>query len=245
MASRWEGVRLPRASGKSPDFPGSSPNFPGSFSVTSPEVLSLWNLTAIQRFPGSFPNFPRSSPNFPGSSGTSPEVSPLLWSQKSREGNPLQKRPTPIKRVCVSNFWGCSCKLSSLFPLKKARGTQKEFGQTVCENCFQLGLLGWVVFWGGSFSLEKTFSDLTTTIVLRILKQVQKLIKVPSQRQPKTCHCRTHTKGVMQPHATLRRVLRRFSNRKCLLRRVLRRRLVRVFRRKTRFLEGFLEGSVL
>ena len=72
LASRWEGVRLPRASGKSPDFPGSSPNFPGSFSATSPEVLSLWNLTAIQRFPGS-------SPNFPGSSLTSPEVSPFLW----------------------------------------------------------------------------------------------------------------------------------------------------------------------
>ena len=35
---------------------------------------------------------------------------------------------------------------------------------------------------------------------------------------------RVHTKGVMQPHATLRRVLRRFSNSKC-------------------FLEGFLEGA--
>ena len=70
LASRWEGVRLPRASEKSPDFPGSSPNFPGSFSTTSPEVLSLWNLTAIQRFPGSFPNFPGSSPNFP-------EIQPL------------------------------------------------------------------------------------------------------------------------------------------------------------------------
>ena len=45
LASRWEGVKLPRASGKSPDFPGSSPNFPGRFSATSPEVLSLWNLT--------------------------------------------------------------------------------------------------------------------------------------------------------------------------------------------------------
>ena len=31
LASRWEGVRLPRACGKSPDFPGSSPNFSGSF----------------------------------------------------------------------------------------------------------------------------------------------------------------------------------------------------------------------
>ena len=72
LASRWEGVRLPRASGESPDFPG-------SFSATSPEVLSLWNLTAIQRFPRSFPNFPGSSPNFPGSSRTFPEVSPFLW----------------------------------------------------------------------------------------------------------------------------------------------------------------------
>ena len=35
---------------------------------------------------------------------------------------------------------------------------------------------------------------------------------------------RVHTKGVMQQHATLRRVLRRFSNSKC-------------------FLEGFLEGA--
>ena len=42
LASRWEGVKLPRASGKSPDFPGGSPNFPGSFLATSPKVLSLY-----------------------------------------------------------------------------------------------------------------------------------------------------------------------------------------------------------
>ena len=36
---------------------------------------------------------------------------------------------------------------------------------------------------------------------------------------------RAHTKGVMQPHATLRRVLRRFSTSRC-------------------FLEGFLEGAL-
>ena len=77
MASRWEGVRLPRASGKSPDFPRSSPNFPGSFLVTSPEVLSLWNSTAIQRFPGSFPDFPGSSPNFPRGPPDFPGGQPL------------------------------------------------------------------------------------------------------------------------------------------------------------------------
>ena len=79
LASRWEGVRLPRASGKSPDFPGSSPNFPGSFSATSPEVLSLWNFTAIQGFPGSFPDFPGSSPDFPGSFPDFPGGQPFFW----------------------------------------------------------------------------------------------------------------------------------------------------------------------
>ena len=79
LASRWEGVRLPRASGKSPDFSGSSPNFPGSFSATSPEVLSLWKFTAIQGFPGSFPDFPGSSPDFPGSLPDFPGGQPFLW----------------------------------------------------------------------------------------------------------------------------------------------------------------------
>ena len=77
LASRWEGVRLPRASGKSPDYPGSSPNFPGSFSATSPEVLSLWNLTAIQRFPGSFPDLPESFADFPGGFPDFPGGPPL------------------------------------------------------------------------------------------------------------------------------------------------------------------------
>ena len=78
LASRWEGFRLPRASGKSPDFPGSSPDFPGSFWATFPEVLSLWNLTAIQGFPGSFPDFPGSSPNFPGGFPHFPGGQPLF-----------------------------------------------------------------------------------------------------------------------------------------------------------------------
>ena len=79
LASRWEGVRLPPSFWDVPGLPRKFPELLRKFSATSPEVLSLWNLTAIQRFPGSFPNFPGSSPNFPGSSGTSPEVSPFLW----------------------------------------------------------------------------------------------------------------------------------------------------------------------
>ena len=77
LASRWEGVRLLRVSGKAPDFPGSSPTFPGSFSATSPEVVSLWNLTAIQRFPGSVPNLPGSSPKLPWKFPDSPGGQPL------------------------------------------------------------------------------------------------------------------------------------------------------------------------
>ena len=77
LASRWESVRLPRASGKSPDFPRTFPNFPGSFSATSPEVLSLWNFTAIQGFPGSFPDFPGGQPLSLGSLTPSPDSQKL------------------------------------------------------------------------------------------------------------------------------------------------------------------------
>ena len=77
-ASHWEGVRLPRASGKSPDFPGSSPNFPGSFGDFPGSSLTV-DWIAIQRFPGSFPDFPRSSPDFPGSSPDFPGGQPFLW----------------------------------------------------------------------------------------------------------------------------------------------------------------------
>ena len=78
LGSRWEGVGLPRASGKSPDFPGSSPNFPGSSLATSPELLPLSNLTAIQRFAEvsqTSPEVPRTSLEVPL---TSPEVNPFL-----------------------------------------------------------------------------------------------------------------------------------------------------------------------
>ena len=100
LASHWEGVRLPRASGKSPDFPGSSPNFPGSFSATSPEVLSLWNLTAIQGLPGSFPDFPASSPNFPRGFPDFPGGQPLFLGRLTPSLDSqklpmiLHKRPT-------------------------------------------------------------------------------------------------------------------------------------------------------
>ena len=59
---------------------------------------------------------------------------------------------------------------------------------------------------------------------------------------------RVHTKGVMQQHATLRRVLRRFSNSKCFLEGFLGGALVRIFSKDKvlrRALEGFLERGVL
>ena len=73
------GSQAPPSFWEVPGLPQKFPELPRKISATSPEVLSLWNLTAIQRFPGSFPDFPGSSPNFPGSSRTSPEVSPFLW----------------------------------------------------------------------------------------------------------------------------------------------------------------------
>ena len=77
MASRWEGVRLPRASGKPPDFPGSSPNFPGSFFGDFPGSSLTVELSSNPGFPGSFPDFPGSSPDFPGSSPDFPGGQPL------------------------------------------------------------------------------------------------------------------------------------------------------------------------
>ena len=111
MASHWEGVRFPRASRKSPDFPGTSPNFPGSFSATSPEVLSLWNLTTIQRFPGSFPDFPGSSPNFPGGFQDFPGGQPLflgsLTPSLDSQELPLKLRANLI--LNRSRFLGRGC----------------------------------------------------------------------------------------------------------------------------------------
>ena len=73
MASRWEGVRLPRASGKSPDFPGSSPNFPrsffGDFPGSSLTVELNSNPEVPRKFPKpprKFPKLPRKFPDFPG-----------------------------------------------------------------------------------------------------------------------------------------------------------------------------------
>ena len=66
LASRWEGVRVPQASGKSPDFPGSSPNFfPGS-SLTvelnsNPEVPRKF-----PKLPRKFPKLPQKFPDLPG-----------------------------------------------------------------------------------------------------------------------------------------------------------------------------------
>ena len=51
LASRWRESGSPKLLESPPDFPGISPNFPGSSRTTSPEVLSLWNLTRKFRKP--------------------------------------------------------------------------------------------------------------------------------------------------------------------------------------------------
>ena len=91
--------------------PLSSPNFPGSFSVTSPEVLSLWNLTAIQGFPGSFPDFPGSSPNFPGGFPHFPGGQPLFLGRLTPS---LDSQKLPLKYINNSpGFFGAGANTSA------------------------------------------------------------------------------------------------------------------------------------
>ena len=66
LASRWEGVRLPRASGKSPDFPRSFPELPRKFFGHLPGGSLTVELYSNPEVPGSFPDFPGSFPDFPG-----------------------------------------------------------------------------------------------------------------------------------------------------------------------------------
>ena len=70
LASRWEGVKLPWASGKSPE---TSPEVPRNFPRSSLTV----DLNSNPEVPGSSPNFPQSSP--PEVPQTSPEISPFPW----------------------------------------------------------------------------------------------------------------------------------------------------------------------
>ena len=90
MASRWDGVRLPRASGKSPDFPG-------SFSATSPEVF--------RRLPRKF--FGDCGTLSSQQSGGSPEVSQT--SRKFPGGQPLSLgslTPSPDSQKLSLNIVG-------------------------------------------------------------------------------------------------------------------------------------------
>ena len=62
LASRWEGVRLPRASGKSPDFPGSS---------LETNVGSRWKGVRLPRASGKVPRLPQKFPALRFSCGIS------------------------------------------------------------------------------------------------------------------------------------------------------------------------------
>ena len=59
LASRWEGVRLPRASGKSPGFPGSSPKLPRKFFSDFPGSSLSVELNSNPGVPREFPELPR------------------------------------------------------------------------------------------------------------------------------------------------------------------------------------------
>ena len=107
LASRWEGVRLPRASGKSPDFPGNSPNFPRKFFGDFPGSSLTVELNSnpevprkFPRLPRKFPKLPRKFPDFPGGQPLSlGSLTPSPDSQK------LSLLKTCLK-LCVLYF-GC------------------------------------------------------------------------------------------------------------------------------------------
>ena len=93
------GSQAPPSFWKVPGLPRKFPKLPGSFSATSPEVLSLWNLTAIQGFPGSFPDFPGSSPDFPGSFPDFPGGQPLSLGSLTPSPDSQAPMPPPSKNA--------------------------------------------------------------------------------------------------------------------------------------------------
>ena len=77
LASRWEGVRLPRASGKFPGFPGSSPNFPEVFRRLPRRFSHCGTKQQSRGSPEVSRTSPEVSQTSPEVSRTSPEVSPF------------------------------------------------------------------------------------------------------------------------------------------------------------------------
>ena len=77
LASRWEGVRLPRASGSpraSPEVPQTSPKFFGDFPGSSLTVERYSNPGVPRKFPRlprKFPGLPRKFPTLPWRSALS------------------------------------------------------------------------------------------------------------------------------------------------------------------------------
>ena len=83
---------------------------------------------------------------------------------QGKETHP-QNHPSQQKEL-VQTVFGAVHANCPLFLKRQTGGIKKEFGQTVCSNCSQLGLLGWVFFWGG-------FSLMSGT-PLHVLRNVEK-----------------------------------------------------------------------
>ena len=72
------GSQAPLSFWEVPRLPQKLPELPRKFSATSPEVLSLWNLTAIRKVsPRKFPELPLKFPKLPRKFRNFPEVSPF------------------------------------------------------------------------------------------------------------------------------------------------------------------------
>ena len=112
LASRWEGVRLPRASGKSPGFPGSSPELPRKFFGDFPGSSLTVELNSnpgvprkFSRLPRKFPELPRRFPGLPWRSALfSGKPDTLSWLAKTSSEHPdALKESIPKTETCACN----------------------------------------------------------------------------------------------------------------------------------------------
>ena len=148
LASRWEGVRLPRASGKSPDFPRSSPHFPGSFRkffgnfTGSSLTVELYSNPEVPRkfprLPRKFPRLPRKFPGLPRRSAPfSGKLDTLFWLTKTwkrasltvKEGlaahNLVEEELQLLLRLC---FWNVRLQRTWLQANHENNGSHRVLG---------------------------------------------------------------------------------------------------------------------
>ena len=75
--------------------------------------------------------------------------------ESNRVGKPTPKTTHPNKKSLRKQFSELFVHTVLPLSLNWTGSAQKEFGQTVCANCYELVFWGWVVFWVGFLSLDR------------------------------------------------------------------------------------------